>query len=173
LETRFAQIEDKIVQLEQHYRELAKREQTIADQGLPLSENLGDDSLAGDAYNEASDAPNSEQAVVQQRVAVIESELASQATDPLWSPEAVEHVRKVFSNESFDGDTLLDVVCATTFCRLEVTHADEDSRGQFMDQIFPTLRWQTEGYSHTIDNHDGSYNSVLYLSREGYSLPPL
>ena len=171
LDTRFAQIEGKIARLEQRYRELEKRQKTIAEQGLHVRGNSGDDSLPDDSANEASDAASSsEQAVAEQRVAVLESQLTSQASDPLWSPKAVEQISGVFSDAALPGN-LLDVTCTATFCRLKVMHTDEGSRDRLTDEIFSALEWQSESYSHTFDNYDGSYNTVLYLSRQGYSLP--
>ncbi len=182
VDERIAQLEAKIDRLEQRYRELETQQRRIAEQRERLSEDSGspgvisgDDSVVGeDTANEVSDATTeSENAFVQERIASLESELASQATDPIWTPKAVEQITEVFSNQALHGNTLQHIACTATLCRLEVMHTDEYSRNRFTDEFFPALEWRTNSFSHTVDNHDGSYNTALYLSREGYSLPPL
>jgi hypothetical protein len=180
LHTRIAQLETQIAQLEQRSRVLKNQQRALAEQGERLSENREPQGVTsgnngtGDAVSEAdADAIASEGAFVQERITALESELTSQATDPLWSPTAERHITSVFSNESLHGNTLANLGCAATLCWLEVMHIDEDSRDYFMDEILPSLGWKTESYSYTLDNNDGSFNTVLYLSREGYSLPSL
>lgn len=180
LDTRIARLETQIGRLEQRSRVLENQQQALAEQWERLSENgrpqdvtSGNDRIGDDAADAADeDAIASERASVQERIAALESELTSESTDPLWSREAAERIIEVFGSNALQGNSLLDVVCATTLCRLEVMQSDEDSGDRLMDEIFPALGWQTHSYTDTVDHHDGSSTRVLYLSRHGYSLPP-
>ncbi len=173
LDTRIARLETQIGRLEQRSRVLEKQWERLSENGGDRGVTSGNDRIGDDAVDEADeDAIPSERASVQERIAALESELTLQATDPLWSLEAAERIIEVFRSDALQGNSLLDIVCATTLCRLEVMQSDEDSGDRLMDEIFPALGWQTRSYSDTVDHHDGSSTRVLYLSRHGYSLPP-
>ncbi len=157
---------------------LAEQHHTLMERWDRLSEKetLPGVSLAvdriGDAVPEAdNDALAVERAAVQERITTLETEFTAQATDPRWSPQAVDHITHVLNNDALSGTTLANLVCATTLCRLEVRHRDEESRDRFMGEIFPSLGWQTKAYSQTSARDDRSFTTLLYLSREGYSLP--
>ena len=177
---RLAQLEARLARLEQQTQALTEQQHALAEQWGRLRQSAtppGVGSAAArieDAAPEADDdALAVERAAVQDRITTLETAFAAQAPDPRWSPQAVDHITHVLNSDALSGTTLANLACATTLCRLEVRHDDEDSRDRFMSEIFPALGWQTKAYSQAVTQTDGGFTTVLYVAREGYSLPPI
>lgn len=166
-----ARLEQQSQALEKWQRAMIEKWERLSKNGEPQNVISGNYRAEDTTSKVDEDVIASKRDFVQERITTLEAELASQAADPRWSSEAVEHIKNIFSNESLYGNTLANVVCVTTLCRLDVIHIDQDKYDHFMDEIFSSLEWQSNVFSHTL-NKDGSFNTVLYISREGYSLPP-
>jgi len=114
----------------------------------------------------------------QERMVQLATDLANEAVDHAWATTAVEEiaaaVQQVFETLAegvSDGAAFADSVCAQTFCRLELTHRDHVAMQEFIRQFPRHLGWQTDGHVDVMQNDDGSVRAVVYLSRDGYSLP--
>lgn len=107
----------------------------------------------------------------QERISDLDWELAGQNNDSTWSTAAVEEITNAFDTNVSYGNSILGIECGETLCRLEVMHEEESNRDQFTDKLSLALEWQANSYINTVDNHDGTYNTVLYISRQDYHLP--
>jgi len=99
---------------------------------------------------------------------------AAESRDPAWSDEAKRTTSSKLPTYMPDGSTLRSIECRTSMCRLEIQHKNRDlywkfvkaalmdSGGQFWSGAVSTLPVSE-------DPDDGSM--VMYLAREGYSLP--
>lgn len=127
------------------------------------------------ADDQTSDLQNSEpdEERIQNRFALFESVFASETLDPQWSNEAVDRITEVFAMEALKESLLINVGCASTLCRLEIGHRNEDSMNRFLDEFPTTLGWQTKLNIQVVDASDEGIATVVYLSRPGYTLPKL
>lgn len=168
----------KVKQLEQQYVDLASEQQRLIGQFESLTREfqrpngMSDGATSGDNMDEEhqESAPDSEDVEVQEQIARLEDKLAAQTRDPSWFTAAVERITEVFDREALAANKLIDVVCATTLCRLEIAHSNEQSLGQLTDQLFPALGSGTQGYLHAVNNQDGIHRTIIFISREGYAL---
>jgi len=133
--------------------------------------------------NTASDVvgESSEESVApeQKRMQQLETEFVSEPVDNAGATTAVEEisaaVQQVFDTlgrEAYDDSALEEAACVKTFCRLEFQHRNPAAMQEFIRQFPRHLGWQTDGHVDVIHNQDGSVSTVVYLSRDGYSLPP-
>jgi hypothetical protein len=175
---RLTRLLERVKRLEQQYAELASEQKSLRGQFESVNREfqrlsgMSDGGTGGDNMDEEhqDSAPDSEDAEMQEQVAKLEDALAVQTTDPSWSIGAVERITEVFDQEALAANKLIDIKCATTLCRLEVAHSDEESRGQLTDQLFPALGWGAQSYLHAVDNQDGTHRTIIFISREGYAL---
>lgn len=165
IEVRIAGMEAKFDQLAKAYQELERQLQTVTHANTHSS-----DSVSGKVTD---DVVLSDLSKKQAHLAFLETELAAQGPDPNWSKQAIENIAMAFNDEALQGSSLLGTQCGKTLCRLEVRHADESSQERFFEGFFPTLRWETSATGDVTDNHDGTYNTVLFISRQDQVLPSL
>lgn len=180
-EKRLARLWARVERLEQQYVELASERKSLrghfesVNREFQRPSGMSDGVTGGDNGDNMDEehqdsAPDSEDAEMQEQAAKLEDALAVQTTEPSWSTGAVERITEVFDQEALAANKLIDVKCATTLCRLEIAHSDEESRGQLTDQLFPALGSGTQGYLYTVDNQDGTHRTIMFISREGYAL---
>jgi hypothetical protein len=124
------------------------------------------------------DAPADAARREQERIEQLETDFASEAVDNEWATPAVEEiaaaVRQAFDTlgvEADDESALEEAVCAQTFCRLAFTHRHQAAMQEFIRQFPRHLGWQTDGYVDVMKHQDGSVSTVVYLARDGHSLP--
>jgi hypothetical protein len=99
--------------------------------------------------------------------------------DPEWSQRAVSLWTQVFEKEDIKeelkGIQLRNVECRTTLCRVELTPSDPAQGAVVFEQDVSTfmhfMPWQGSGFG-KIENPDGQAPvAVLYMAREGHTLP--
>lgn len=177
-EKHLARLWAKVKQLEQQYAELAAEQKRLRGQfesvnrKFQRTSGMSDSGTGGDNMDEEhqDSAPDSEDAKMQEQAAKLEDAFAVQTTDPSWSTGAIERITEVFDQEALAANKLIDIKCAATLCRLEVTHSDEESPGQLTDMLVPALGWGAQSYLHAVDNQDGIRRTIIFISREGYAL---
>lgn len=169
VEARLAGVETGLKQLADGYRELTQQIQTLKHTKRSTAQAPSDAILTAPHHDQAT--TQSEQDKKQARLALLGTELAREGPDPIWTKKATDNIVATFNREQLNGNSLLGATCGTTMCRLEVRHADEDSRERFFDEFFQALGWQGNAVGDVTDNHDGSYSTTLFVSRQDYMLP--
>jgi len=122
--------------------------------------------------NPATLTPEEEQtraeAQIQTQVALLEGTLLAEKLDSAWVNAAQLALNTTFHSETMAGVQLMKADCRTTLCRLELfldgSTAPEDS----FRKLVHASPWEGQGFVQ-IDGESGK--AVVYLSREGYSLP--
>ncbi len=104
-------------------------------------------------------------------ISPLDSQMAVQAIDTTCSGVAEDQIRDFFATDSAQGSSLQTVECRTTLCRIRVIHDSEEAKDQFIAEFPNALPWETEAYIENNDEQDGKISTVVYLSREGHSLP--
>jgi hypothetical protein len=110
-------------------------------------------------------------AQIQAQVELVEGTLRTETVDPRWTDGAEATLRETFHKENMKGFQLWAVTCRTTLCRTELTLEGSSSPEESFKRLANSVPWQGQGFVR-IDPGE-SAGIVLYLSREGYSLPRL
>lgn len=165
-EARIAEVEAKFDQLENKYRALDLKLRSIAQTDQRQTQTRAEGSASVREGGEVTvESIQSEEVEKQARLSFLESELARQGVDPTWSKKTTENIVATFNRGQIEGSSLVSATCASTLCRLQVQHVDEGSSERFVDEFFTKLGWQGAATGDVTDHHDGTYSSVLFVSR--------
>jgi hypothetical protein len=108
-------------------------------------------------------------AQMQTHVELIEETIFIEETDPEWSYEAELALDEAYRNEDMERVELANIECRSTLCRIELLF-DETSSPEEVFRNFPHITpWEGEGFIKINDGENAQ--AVVYLAREGYSLP--
>lgn len=120
--------------------------------------------------SEAAQLEEKEEALAQIREELdfLDNSLYAEYTDPEWSGSAVSSLYEMQNNDMAEGIEVLNADCGSTFCRMDVAIDPEgvEDKVRNLMQIIP---WDGELYV-SIDDI-GTGKAVVYISREGHSLP--
>ena len=163
-------------QLRTQQRMLARQQEALAQ--LAGSHGVAHPPSAPDTEVHEATSAQSEEMYGEQRAALLEATLAGQNISAEWSRTALEQiaatvdqVRETLSPQTRDGLELVGADCRSTLCRLEFFHENQEAMENVIREVPHQLGWQTNGHMRLLHHPDGSSNAVLYLSRDGYSLP--
>lgn len=110
-----------------------------------------------------------EVAETQTQIAFIDQSLFAEDDDPEWSESAYRALDEAFQNDEMRGFALVDKVCRSTMCRLELVLDGSTSPVETLQNLAQYSQWRGAGFLQ-IDS-EGSV--VVYLGREGHSFPQL
>lgn len=111
---------------------------------------------------------------IQAQVETNEAALQKEITDTAWSVEVLASVTDTVSSEELAATSIQDVECRATLCRVEVTHKDLEARSAFERQFFAAIaQVLPQAMLQTVENGDGSINTVMYLLRDCHDFPKL
>lgn len=130
---------------------------------------LGDEKADAPALTPEEELERAE-AQTQAQVELIEGTMLTQKTDPEWANTAQLALHEVFQSEATAGILLMNAECRTTLCRMELVLDGSVSPEDSFRKLTHLAPWQGQGFVR-IDPEGGS--AVVYLSREGDSLPQL
>lgn len=109
--------------------------------------------------------------VDQQILNDLDFSLSSEPMDTEWGEEITN---LVFETTHQVGIVLLDsAVCASTLCRVEMTHEIDTDPYQDLDELVMQPPWNTDGYVHVIESEGEPTRSIVYFTRSGYTLPTM
>lgn len=172
VEARLGVVETRLQHAAKGYAEMERVVQGLVQSAqLPRPAIAHNKSRGISAESAAEGSIHSEQDTKRGHLTLLEADLAKQGFDPDWSRQATESIVKVLNRQELMGSLLRSVTCGKTFCRLEVQHADQTNHERFIDDFIPALAWQGSAIGDSIDHHNGTYSTVLFLSRENHPLP--
>jgi hypothetical protein len=106
--------------------------------------------------------------------AALDTYMDAEGVDTQWSVDTTDVLTQVLASAALAATVVQDIECRTTVCRLDVEHEDR----QELDQFALMLPMQVaEGLPQVTFFHDqgadGRIHTVVYLTRQGHSLPAL
>ena len=113
-----------------------------------------------------------DQVYEQQSVAALASRLAGEEVDTDWAGNFQAALDNGLKSESFAGTRLSDVECKSSLCRVTLAHDNAETEELFLENMLdlPVMS-NTQAFYKREGNSDGSASLVLYIAREGQSLP--
>lgn len=108
----------------------------------------------------------------QRAVAALENKLADEQHDAEWAGNFQSGLEQGLAAESFKVTRLTNVDCKTSVCRVTLGHDSQEHEEQFFEHVLelPVMA-NTQAYYTRVPNADGSSSTVMYIAREGQSLP--
>lgn len=113
-----------------------------------------------------------DQAYQQQTTVTLAGQLASEEYDSDWAGNFQADLDQGLKSDSFTGTHLSDVECKSSLCRVTLAHDNSETEDQFFEHMLelPVMA-NTQAYYQRENNGDGSTSLVLYVAREGQTLP--
>ena len=118
-----------------------------------------------------TDQQNAER-IEEQWQSAIEIAFTNEVIDEAWSDKSTKAIDSILDNELVTNTDIIDLVCHSTLCKLEVQHQDQGKLDNF-ESVFPLQigeRFPELTMRHEV-GEDEMISSVVYLGREGYHLP--
>ena len=106
--------------------------------------------------------------------AQVERAIASERLDPTWAPGAEQSIRGLFQERDMQAVRLVDARCRATLCRIEIAQNEAADGGDFeagFRKLLIRTPWQGQGFGRVYDPFGPSPKAVLFLAREGATLP--
>lgn len=108
-------------------------------------------------------------------VRFLESSMINEPVDASWSGYAESEVNQVLDRMEYESASQLTAMnCQSTLCRIDARHQDSSAEMGFLMELGQLQSFRDgQAFSQRIENDDGTIDSVIFVSRTGYSLPPL
>jgi hypothetical protein len=100
---------------------------------------------------------------------LVDSRFYGERPDPEWSAEAARSVRVMVANHAAHG-TLVSAECATTMCKIVVSHADAEMQKEFSSEITEEPLLDAE-VMYKYDPDAQPPTTTMWMSRTGHRLP--
>jgi len=108
----------------------------------------------------------------QRAIETLENAFASESTDVNGSMAAAVQLSNVIHDMEFENTHVSEVVCQSTLCRINVSHADTEADILFTQSLNRTDEFnESESYVQHLPSNNGGVNTVIYVSRAGHHLP--
>ena len=106
--------------------------------------------------------------------ALVEQAIVSEKLDPSWAPRAEASLHSLFEQSEIHSLKLLSAQCRATICRMEIAPSDSEGTDDFalsFRRMLLHMPWQGQGFGRVYNPFGPSPTAVLFLAREGASLP--
>lgn len=174
LERRSAEMNSELASLRSQLVDLNQKQQAtdqVVSAGL---ENSGPSMPDGEGATELTPEEESEQVEVQtmELIESFEQTILAEGTDPEWSSLAELALDEASKSEEMTEFGLVEAKCATTMCRMTLFLDGSEPPEESFRKLVDLAPWQGEGFIYIQEGDDGeSAQAVIYLARDGYSLP--
>jgi hypothetical protein len=152
---------------------LAGVERRIAtSQRSEVQRALGSDTTP--AWMPAPTAPNPEAPARESDViADLEDALEIEGSDPIWSKAAERDLLVAYDGSKIEGSRVDGVRCAATFCRMTVSHDDEEASLAFRQRVALANPFPKSSVlvNQRIDAR-GQASSLVFVARSEHGLAP-
>lgn len=108
---------------------------------------------------------------VDERVAAVEAQLASEPVDRAWAFEARHVIDEAAASPELAGSRVTALTCRSTLCRLEVEHDGEQDADQWASIFYPRAAALPAGFQRRLEPRDGRERSLVFLARQGHRIP--
>jgi hypothetical protein len=174
LEQRSAEMNSELTSLRSQLVDLNQGQESIdriASAGL---ESSGASAPDGEGAVELTPEEEAERVEVQtmELIEFFEETILAEGTDPEWSSLAELALDEASKSEEMTEFNLVDAKCGITMCRMMLSLDNSESPEESFRKLLDFAPWQGEGFIRIQDGNDReSAQAVVYLAREGYSLP--
>jgi hypothetical protein len=100
---------------------------------------------------------------------LVNSQFDRERPDPEWSTDATRDVRAMIETHAKSG-TLVSAECATTMCKIVVSHADAEMQKEFSSEVTEEPLLDAE-VMYKYDSQAEPPTTTMWLSRTGHRLP--
>jgi hypothetical protein len=108
----------------------------------------------------------------QEAVSALDHALATEDTDPHWAPHMEDAIYTAAGQAEFAGGQISNVVCRSSFCRLNIDLTDAESETQFLQEFVPAAGFENvDAFYSREERADGGLAMTVFISREGQPLP--
>jgi hypothetical protein len=90
--------------------------------------------------------------------------------DPEWDRLVRKKTEAVLSGQALVGNSLEELECGASLCRVTVNHDNEEARSQFSMLFIGGLGGEVQDA--TFHGPRGAEKTTVYMARRGHSLPP-
>jgi len=101
-------------------------------------------------------------------MALMENTLYTESEDKEWSDSALKTLNNTFLQDDSQSFTISNVECRSTLCRVDLQCSSAPPEESFR-RLQELPLWNGEVFFHMDDINSGE--AIMYISREGYSLP--
>lgn len=106
--------------------------------------------------------------------ALLDTAVSAEKADPRWSTFAAEEITTGLPSATMEHSQVSDVRCQTSLCRLEATHANQNSEHEFMMSLGQLSSFRNgEAFLMRAPREDGRMATTIFISRAGQRLPVL
>jgi hypothetical protein len=111
---------------------------------------------------------------IEQIVAHLDEAFHEEPADGAWATQIEDDLAEDFHVYDWSGHALAEARCRSTLCRLVVSHDDKDAISAFIMRMGTLQAFaNTEGFYQHVTLADGTPATVIYIAREGFSLPAM
>ncbi|MBK5965723.1 hypothetical protein CCR95_16960 [Thiocystis minor] len=112
---------------------------------------------------------------IRYQTALIQTAFDKEEQDPKWAQSAELALNDHFQGGEVGSLSFDSMACRATLCRVEVSPANAQVDTMAFEQDYSKLNhltpWPSEGFGWIDTSDQGAPQAVLYIVREGYSLP--
>lgn len=166
-------ITEKINSLSKHLESLAEEMAQLRQQQEEAVLHPATDLAAKSRRVISNTIPLDETVQAESMAVQMEQQLQSEMIDEPWSSLVIQTFN---DNLATLGDTdieLVDGYCASTMCRIELRHPGESPVPLPLLLGRNDTLSNSQGFYRHLDDGNGNQRTVLYLSRDGFTLPDL
>ncbi len=176
LEQRSAKMNSELTSLRSQIVDLNQGQESIdriASAGIESSEASAPDDEEGVAAElTLEEEAEQVEAKTLELIDLFEETILTEGTDPEWTILAELAIDEASISEEMTEFNLVDAKCGTTMCRIELSFNGSKSPEESFRKLVHFAPWQGEGFIRIQDgNEGGPAQAVVYLAREGYTLP--
>jgi len=107
-------------------------------------------------------------------VTTLQEQFYAEPYDEMWAAETEQQLMNLFFKEPLTGNQLVEAACRSTFCRIDISHADTEAEEGFLAAFVESGQFVDDGeqgYYHRESDVNGVIGTVFYYARKGYQLP--
>ncbi|MEL6349351.1 MAG: hypothetical protein AAFV53_39985 [Myxococcota bacterium] len=109
------------------------------------------------------------EALTSNQVKLLDEHVIGETPDRTWKEQAEAAIDQMIREQSFEAGSVVETECARSICRLEFAFDDERALDSGSGDALKITPWPGESF-YIIEGGD-TPRVVLYLAREGHSLP--
>jgi len=168
------QLKSRVASLEKRLQLRQMNKLPVVSSNNPVNEGVEQTGVASDNELEESSLSEREQEHWEEYLSLVETHLQNENIDSQWSEKAKTEIENTFASDELASAAVTEIECRSTLCRIEVAHDEPQSLSEFdvlLPQKLAHILPQTT--MDRVELEDGSTQTIVYLSRDGFDFPKL
>jgi hypothetical protein len=107
-------------------------------------------------------------------VTTLEQKFSDEPYDNHWSSVTEQELMNTFYEANIEGNQLSEAKCRTTFCRIDIIHANSEAEVRFLAAFAASGQFINDdkhGFYHHVKDPSGGTRTVFFYARKGHQLP--